>query len=824
MPRGTEDTGATDQHGLLRKALASERRLGFKNTAVIGGLDLFVLGQMQTVHPGVVPLLLEFGRYRALGEEDRRRLIDDLERQLDAPPAPTSPGALPLENLPAPPARARRASVQQDSPPAPPQEARRVSSDPLDAPLMYLKGVGPRRAEALEHLGLKTVYDLLQHFPARYEDRSQLLPINRLHPDLKQAFCATVLYEARTQTIGRNRRQLTRLRVGDDSGQVDLQWWNQAYREQQFRSGMKLYVYGKVIEFRGGRQVDSPEFEILDEDAGAALQVGRIVPVYPAGEGLFQGALRKAVQAALDRALPYLLETLPPEVIAQHDLMARAEAFQQMHFPTSEALMERARRRLIFEEFFLMQIALAQRKSVVQQEKEGVVHRVDEADIRHFVKSLPFTLTGAQRRVMREIWKDLQAPRPMNRLLHGDVGSGKTVVAAYGLWTAHATGHQGALLAPTEILAEQHYAVLQRLLEPLGVPVALLEGSLPAREKRRIQADVAEGRTSVVVGTHALIQQGVQFRRLSVCVVDEQHRFGVLQRAALQQKGHHDQTAPDVLVMTATPIPRTLALTVFGDLEVSTLDELPPGRTPVHTVALKPGQRDKAYRALRERVTAGQQAYVVCPLVEESEKLVQLKAATALAERLQAEELRGLRVGLLHGQMSLADREAVMDQFRQGLFHVLVATTVIEVGVDVPNAAVMVIEDADRFGLSQLHQLRGRVGRGAHTSVCFLLGEAKSEIARARLEVMVHTNDGFEIAQQDLQLRGPGEFYGTRQSGLPDLHIADLVRDEAVLQAAREAAFAVIAADPQLEAPGHQTILPALRRFWGERLALVRIG
>ena len=437
--------------------------------------------------------------------------------------------------------------------------------------------------------------------------------------------------------------------------------------------------------------------------------------------------------------------------------------------------------------------------------------------------ALPFKLTGAQRRVMNEIRKDLRSPRPMNRLLHGDVGSGKTVVAAYALWTAHVTGHQGALLAPTEILAEQHFSVLTRLLKPLGIEVALLEGSLSTKQKRRIQADLTEGRTTIVVGTHALIQEGVEFNKLGVCVVDEQHRFGVMQRAALQHKGQGG-VRPDVLVMTATPIPRTMALTVYGDLDVSVLDELPPGRQPIKTVKVRPHQRQRAYQFVLDEVKKGRQAYVVCPLVEESEKLAHLKAATALAERLRADELRDVRVGLLHGQMSVLEREEEMELFRAGMRDVLVSTTVIEVGVDVPNATVMLVEDAERFGLSQLHQLRGRVGRGEFPSTCVLLGDPKTEEGRARLGVMTKTQNGFEIAEHDLQLRGPGEFYGTRQSGMPDFRLANIIRDVEVIQQAREAAFELVQRDPHLEAEEHQTLKQALMRFWGEKLSLVQVS
>jgi ATP-dependent DNA helicase RecG len=616
-------------------------------------------------------------------------------------------------------------------------------------------------------------------------------------------------------------RNLTRVRVGDGSAHMDLQWWNQPFREKQFQPGMQLFLYGRISEFGGSLQMDSPEFEVMGEDN--SLQVGRIVPVYPMTEGLFQTAIRRAIGGALERCAEEVEDALPPELRQRFELAELAWCLRQIHFPDDLEQKERARLRLVFEELFLLQVALAQKKMAAHVEEVGIRHIVPEEEIKGFLAALPFKLTGAQRRVMNEIRKDLKSPRPMNRLLHGDVGSGKTVVAAYALWTAFATGYQGALLAPTEILAEQHFSVLTRLLKPLGVEVALLEGSLKAANKRRIRADIAEGRAHVVIGTHAIIQEDIEFHRLSVCVVDEQHRFGVMQRAALQQKGAGG-LRPDVLVMTATPIPRTLALTVYGDLDVSTLDELPPGRQPIKTVSVKPQSRARAYKFVLDEVKKGRQAYVVCPLVEESEKLAQLQAATALAERLRHEELHDFRVGLLHGQMNVIERDEEMELFRAGMRDVLVSTTVIEVGVDVPNATVMLIEDADRFGLSQLHQLRGRVGRGQHASTCVLLANPKTEEGRSRISVMTKTQNGFEIAEHDLNLRGPGEFYGTRQSGMPDFRLANIIRDVDIIAQAREAAFELIAADPHLQWDEHQVLKSALRRFWGDKLNLVQVS
>jgi len=825
---------------ILRKPLTIEAKLEYGNTAVIGGLDHYMRAHagraLEAVRNGALPANAEFTFQRIIelwaGYEnadvaERQRLVHESLRLLDnlgsSDPGtfaekPPVPRPVPAEPLPE--------TSTIETAPRPTAPARTGSGElTLDTELTYLKGVGPKRAALLGKLGLHTVHDLLYYFPSRYEDRSVVKPVSQLQVGEKESFCATVLYAPQTRAMGGRMggRPLTRVRVGDDSGRIDLQWWNQPFREKQFEPGMQLFVYGKITEFNGVLQIDMPDFEVMGE-SDDTLQVGRIVPVYPATEGLFQSSLRRAVSFALERCGDAIEEMLPEGVREQFGLSPLAWSLRQIHFPDNWETKETARARLVFEELFLLQVALVAKKFEARiGEAPGVRHVVEETEIKKFIAALPFKLTGAQKRVMNDVRKDLKSMHPMNRLLHGDVGSGKTVVAAYALWTAHVTGHQGALLAPTEILAEQHYSVLTRMFEPLGVEVGLLEGSLSTREKRRIQADLSEGRTSVIVGTHALIQEDVEFNKLSVCVVDEQHRFGVMQRAALQQKSING-LRPDVLVMTATPIPRTLALTVYGDLDTSVLDELPPGRQPIKTVKVKPQQREKAYKFILDEVKKGRQAYVVCPLVEESEKLAHLQAANALAERLRAEELHDLRVGLVHGQMSVLEREEQMELFRAGMRDVLVSTTVIEVGVDVPNATVMLIEDAERFGLSQLHQLRGRVGRGEFKSTCVLLCDPRTDESRARIQVMTKTQDGFEIAERDLAIRGPGEFYGTRQSGLPDFRLANIVRDVDEIQKAREAAYELVQGDPRLEAEEHQVLRVALRRFWGEKFDLVRVS
>ena len=857
----------------LRAPLPLETAKEWNNSAMDGGTSQFYMkitqGALDAIASGddAVPVTCEFTlqrlhdiwkRYPFEDEETRRHivrvtgeLVDKLEDTLDSAPVAERNAPAPsrvaitvsraqaqkraaiVEITEEPPAAPRDVAAmsaptetpvleRDDSVPAAKKEkAEKPEPEPIsvDEGVLYLKGIGTSRAKTLAKLNIRTIDDLLHHFPARYEDRRIVKSIAELVPGDKDSFLATVEYEAQTRDMGH--RKITRIRAGDGSGFIDLQWWNQAWRAKQFPVGTQVFAFGKISEFNGVLQVDSPEFEIVSEGDGS--QVGRIVPVYPLSDGLFQSNMRKAVSDALDKYGPTLEEMIPPDIREKFDLMEMEAALRAIHFPEDDETRERARYRLVFEELFLLQVALAQKKRSAHLEEMGNRIAVENDEIKKFIAALPFKLTGAQKRVMNEIRLDLRSPRPTNRLLHGDVGSGKTIVAAYALWSAFKAGYQAALLAPTEILSEQHFYVLDKLLKPLGVEVGLLEGSLKAKNKRQILADLAEGRTHVVVGTHALIQEGVEFYKLGVCVVDEQHRFGVMQRAALAEKGAGG-VRPDVLVMTATPIPRTLALTVYGDLDVSVLDELPPGRQPIKTMKIKPSARERAYNYVRAEVGKGHQAYVVCPLVEESEKLANLKAATAVAESLREIELKGLRVGLVHGQMDIYERDEQMELFRQGMHDVLVSTTVIEVGVDVPNATVMLIEDADRFGLSQLHQLRGRVGRGPGASKCILLADPKGDDGKARLNVMVKTQNGFEIAEHDLQLRGPGEFYGTRQSGMPDFRLADLINDIEVIAVAREAAQAIVEADPTLEWPQHQALERGLQRFWGDKLNLVRVS
>ena len=685
----------------------------------------------------------------------------------------------------------------------------------LDTEVQYVKGVGPRIAGMLVKLNINTAGDLLHHFPRRYEDRTHFGRIASLQHGETATIRGTVLGADNVQTRGR--LVLTKVVVDDGSGSIVLTWFNQKFRKEQFTKlrGQEIVAYGTVQAGRWGVEIASPEVELFSEQADP-LSTGRVVPIYPLTEGVFQISMRKIISGALELYVPLVEETLPEELRNRLDLMDAHDAIRNIHFPESDAALEAARKRLVFEELFVLQLALAMRKRGIEAPGQGIAFNIPTDLKEQLRKILPFELTGAQKKVIKEIANDMAKPQCMNRLLQGDVGSGKTAVALAVMLIAAANGYQAALMAPTEILAEQHYMGISRLLgdqDLMGIRVDLLTGSLRSAHRRQVNERIASGQTQIIIGTHALIQEGVEFRKLGLVIVDEQHRFGVMQRAALMEKGQPATDippgilpggmspvgGPDVLVMTATPIPRTLTLTVYGDLDVSIIDELPPGRKPIKTHWKQIGERRKVYAALRSLIDQGRQAYVVCPLIEESDKL-QVQAATELAEFLQTEVFPDLKIGLLHGGMKSDDKDAVMSGFRNGEVHVLVSTTVIEVGVDVANATVMVIEDADRFGLAQLHQLRGRVGRGDEQSYCVMICEGNNQDSIKRMTTMSSTNDGFVIAEKDLELRGPGEFYGTKQSGMPELTLADILHDIPILELARKEAFAIIDKDPNLSA------------------------
>jgi ATP-dependent DNA helicase RecG len=687
----------------------------------------------------------------------------------------------------------------------------------LTTPLQYVRGIGPQRAALLARKGLHTVEDALLFVPLRHEDRTRLTPFRALQPGQVHT-CSGVIVGVSPPPPGRPRVPLSVL-LRDASGYATAVWFGAPYLARVFQRGQRLVLHGKVTRYRGATVISHPDYEVVEADDDDRLHTGRLVPVYSTTEGLSQRTLRRLMWTLVEQFAGRLAEPLPEPVRTWRRLVDLPTAVRQIHFPAAETELAAARRRLAFDDFLLLQLGLAILRARATRAR-GLALDPPGRLVERLLATLPYRLTRAQERVWAEIRRDMAAPFPMHRLLQGDVGSGKTVVAALAVLTAVEAGYQAAVMAPTEILAEQHFMTFRQLLDPLGVPVTLLTSSVRAREREARRAAVAAGEVPCVVGTHALVQEGVTFRRLGLTVIDEQHRFGVEQRARLRAKGEH----PDLLVMTATPIPRTLALTLYGDLDVSVLDELPPGRRPVKTVARTEARRPQIYEFVRRQVAEGRQAYVVYPLVEESEA-VDLKAATDMAAHLQRDVFPDLTVGLLHGRLGFEDKDAIMRRFKAGEIHVLVSTTVIEVGIDVPNASVMVIEHAERFGLSQLHQLRGRVGRGPWASYCILVHAARlTEDARRRLQAMVETTDGFAIAEVDLTLRGPGEFFGTRQSGLPQFRVADLLRDAAVLEEARAEAQALVAGDPELRAPAHRALREALLARWRGKLGLASAG
>ena len=657
------------------------------------------------------------------------------------------------------------------------------SSD-RERPLSALPGVGPQRLAQLNKLGLFSMEDLLRWFPRDYEDRRTIRPIAQLEEGTAVCVRAVVADEPRKSRLPGG-RTMARCRVFDSTGMLQLTFFNQPYLKLE--RGREYIFFGKP-EFTGGRRgMINPVFEPADSPKAA----GKLLPIYRAAAELSQNQLRKWTKAALELARGHYLEPLPAEIVEKWQLCPPEEAFEAIHYPNEPEDVKKARRRLIFEELFVFCCA---GQTLRGQGRKNPGPPLKHHDPEDFFKTLPFSPTNAQRKAVGQAFSDLCGGSRMNRLLQGDVGSGKTLVAAACVWLALQNGKQAVIMAPTELLARQHKATMEKFLSNHGFPVELLISAMPAAEKRRVLAQAQSGQPLVLCGTHALIQNDVEIPGAALIVVDEQHRFGVAQRAALNQKtdrGH-------LLAMSATPIPRTLTLILYGDLDVSILDELPPGRQPVMTRMVSEAKRQDMYGFLQREIDAGGQAYIVCPLVEEGEEGSDKKAATAYIQQLQ-QVLPRLRIGLMHGRLKPAEKEAVMASFAAGALDVLVSTTVIEVGVDVPRATLMIVENADFFGLSQLHQLRGRVGRGQRQSYCFLMHQAKTETARERLQTLCKTNDGFQIAETDLRLRGPGDFFGRRQSGLPGFAIADLATDMNVLEAAQQSAQALLKADPQLD-------------------------
>jgi ATP-dependent DNA helicase RecG len=712
-----------------------------------------------------------------------------------------------------------------------PEAVRRLVYNPamaltLATPLRDLKGLGPKRAGELEARALKTVEDLLFHLPFRYEDRSRFFPIASLAP----GFRATVRGRVVTSVLRRTRTRgftIFEALVQDDSGSIRVIFFNQPYLRTALPAGREVILYGEASISRYGRHglvLQSPQVEILSDDDQEAIHTGRVVPIYPRLPGLSSRAIRRLVHSVLKFLPQSFPDPLPAGVAEQRRYPTRREAIAFAHFPPADADLDALNdfrspfhRRLIFEEFFFLQLgfALARQERVARPTEPGL--RVDDAIRARLRAVLPFHLTPAQRKVLKEIADDLMSGRPMNRLLQGDVGCGKTVVALLAALLVVENGHQAVFMAPTEILAEQHHRSFQTMLQGSGRTVGLLTAAVTGSARRQVATGLRTGAIPIVVGTHALLEDDVRFKSLRLAIIDEQHRFGVVQRAGLRAKG----ARTDVLVMTATPIPRSLALTVYGDLDLSVIDEMPPGRRPVRTVVRGEESRAQVYDFVRAQVGEGRQVYVVYPLVEETGR-ADLKAAVEMQRTLSRKIFPDLKVGLVHGRLKTQDRDAVMAEFASGRLPILVATTVIEVGIDVGNATVMVIEQAERFGLSQLHQLRGRVGRGAHESYCVLMpGPRATDEARRRLDTMASTQDGFVIAREDLKMRGPGEFLGTRQSGLPDLRIGDILRDHDILDDARREAFKT--ASSLDTSPRRHDLVRHLERRWSGRLGLIQV-
>jgi ATP-dependent DNA helicase RecG len=826
----------------LARPIEFASRDAFARLPTVKNLSTYVSSQiLHALSHQVYPKSIEAAllKLRALFEEDQQRFtLEEQQRRLRE-------AAAILRTLREATEDQGRVWEEPETLTVPQPAPSKSTRDLWTVPIRFAKGVGPQRASTLQRLGIETVEDALWTVPWRYEDRSVMTPIGQLVPGMVTAVCGTVVKNSAKRT--RNRR-FTVLEIGleDQTGRLQAVFFNQPYLEQIFAVGKSIMMSGRVIAGKQGWMVprmDVSQYEVVGEGTESTLHVGRIVPIYHETKGWTSRQMRVLMRGLVDEHAADLQDILPVPIRARQRLLPVQEAVVQIHFPKAGADLAAlelgkspVHRRLAFEELFLLQMALAARQRSVQVEKKRLHFNPRTPLLDKLGRVLPFTLTTAQDQVIREIFRDMIAPRPMNRLVQGDVGSGKTVVALHAIVLACGSGYQAALMAPTEILAEQHYRNLSPLLHSLGVNAALLRGSDKAATKKNQITHLASGRIQVAIGTHALIQKGVAFKSLGLAVVDEQHKFGVLQRKTLIEKGY----GPDVVVLTATPIPRTLAMTVYGDLDVSIIHTLPPGRKPVRTFLFGEAQRRRAYQILRDELQNKRQVYVVYPLVEESEK-TDLQAAIQGAERLQEGELKEFRVGVLHGRMKQADKEAVMTDFTEGKIQVLVATTVIEVGVDVPNATVMMIEHAERFGLAQLHQLRGRVGRAGYQSYCLLMAatmgrnktlpgkrstgnQESASLVKERLEALVRSNDGFVIAEEDLRIRGPGEFFGFRQWGMPEFRVANIVRDGDLLHQARLEAFSLLKQDPQLTASAHQGIKEAMLRKWQTKLELGSIS
>lgn len=849
----------------LERVLELEKQQGYQNKAVVGGIRQFAVFWVSQAREEAVDeadlalaeqvsqVLMDYGKLS--GTEARARAIDSLlasiQRRRDRSPSSATAGGQTIPPAPLPKSRPATpttptASAEEQGeavgdvaaqpppddvsdkeavPDSEPEELEKETAEPepeadvpqtppdpegLARPIMSIKGIGQKISEKLSNLGVETIWELLYLFPRRYDDYTLLKPISKLVYGEQVTIIGTI-WQTKVRR-SRSNQAIVESIVNDGTGSVQATWFNQPWLADQLPAGMQIVLSGRVDIFLGRLVFNSPEWEPLELDP---LRTRRIVPVYPLTEGLNAGKMREIMQRTVREWASRVPDPLPAEIRQRRRLLSLPGAIQQMHFPESQEALRRARQRLAYDELLLLQLG------VQRQRREWLAHpgmplTIEQEQFEAFLSALPFQLTSAQQRVIDEIRADLARERPMNRLLQGDVGSGKTMVAAAAMVIAAWAGAQAALMAPTEILAEQHYRGLSQLLEPLGLSVALLTGSTPSTERATLYEGLADGSIQIVIGTHALIQPSVTFNRLGVAIVDEQHRFGVDQRAALRAKGpeiNGDNVSPHLLVMSATPIPRTLALSLYGDLDLSVLDEMPPGRQEIKTRWLRASERERAYNFIRRQTAEGRQAYLIYPLVEESDS-VDARAAVEEHVRLSQQVFPDRRVGLVHGRLRAEEKDAAMRAFAAHETDMLVATSVIEVGVDVPNSTVIVIEGADRFGLAQLHQFRGRVGRGEHQSYCILIAEDVSAEAEQRLAALEATNDGFILAERDLELRGPGEFLGRRQSGLPALRFASLLHDVEVLGMAQEDAAGLFDVDPQLERPEHDYLRERVRAFW----------
>jgi ATP-dependent DNA helicase RecG len=803
----------------LSKILKLEQSQGHRNRSVIGGLESFAQTwrkqALQETHDEeqierIGQIADRLVRYPEVDQARRVQIVNGILKQLELVSEESPPRQPPLQKP-----GSKSASVPSRAAPAGPLPE--STSTGLDAPVSTLPGVSTAYTARLKRLGISTVGDLLYHFPHRYEDYSTLKPINRLVYGEEVTLIGTI-WETRTRK-SRGGGDIVTSVVADASGTIEAVWFNQPYLARQLRAGRRIVLSGKIDEYLGRLTLQSPAWEPLEREL---IHTARLVPIYPLTQGVTSRWLRRLMKRVVDHWTPRLQDPLPDSVKERTGLVDLPVALRQIHFPEDKEAAEEARRRLSFDEFFFIQLGMLRQRQQWQSQS-GVPVPTDRALLDAFVASLPFQLTVAQRRGVEQLLTDMDAKQPMSRLLQGDVGSGKTVVAAAAMLIAVASGKQAALMAPTEILAEQHHRTLSQLLAGADswglsrpISVVLLTGSLSRVERREVYTAIASGQADIVVGTHALIQRHVTFNDLALAIVDEQHRFGVVQRGTLRSKG----SSPHVLVMSATPIPRSLALTVYGDLDISVIDELPPGRQEIETRWLLPRERERAYNFLRSQIEKGRQAFILYPLIQESDK-VQAKAAVEEYERLQAKIFPDLKLGLLHGRLKSREKDQVMTRFRQGQIDILVSTSVVEVGIDVPNATVMLIEGADRFGLAQLHQFRGRVGRGEHRSYCLLVSDnaapddPQTRATWERLRAIEETQDGFVLAEKDLELRGPGDFFGVRQSGLPALRLASL-SNVRILEKARAEAKAIFDQDPDLAFPEHRALVDQMSRFWQE--------